>query len=313
MCYKKEVRDKKLVLFLTIGGIFILIGFVGGNSNKIHLGPKENPKISISLSTSSNVAEVLSSKSSNIKNKEFEPLKALDGDTIETSSGEKIRYLGINSPEKGEPFFEEASELNQNLVLDKIVTLEFDIQKKDRYGRTLAYVFAGNELVNLEMVRNGLAVSQTIQPNIKYQDQILEVQKEARNKCLGIWAGLCGSKSNNKNNENCIKIASINSDAAGNDNQNKNGEWVEIKNSCLDSISLKGWILKDSSASNKYSFKKLTLSANKSIILYSGCGQDSQDSLYWQCPEGKYSIWNNGGDSSFLYNEKGILVSDYQY
>ena len=76
---------------------------------------------------------------------------------------------------------------------------------------------------------------------------------------------------------------------------------------------MKSWLLKDSSASNKYEFKDFTLEALKSVIIYSGCGTDTQDKLYWQCPEGRYAIWNNSGDHAFLYDASGNLVTEYQY
>jgi hypothetical protein len=76
---------------------------------------------------------------------------------------------------------------------------------------------------------------------------------------------------------------------------------------------MQGWLLKDSSASNKYQFGSFTLEGAKSVILYSGCGADSQDKLYWHCPEGNYAIWNNNGDYAFLYDAGGNLAAEYQY
>lgn len=235
--------------------------------------------------------------------------RVLDGDTIEIEGGERVRYLGINAPESGQPFSTEATRENERLVAGRVVNLEFDVQTQDRYQRLLAYVWVGNKLVNEEIVRNGYAVSETIQPNVKYQDLILEAQQEAREHCRGLWAGLCYQDSKSS----CIKIVNINADAPGNDNYNKNGEWIEIKNTCLQAISMKGWLLKDSSASNKYEFKDFTLEGSRSVILYSGCGTNTQDKLYWQCPEGKYAVWNNTGDHAFLYDASGNLITEYQY
>jgi len=239
--------------------------------------------------------------------------KVIDGDTVELSTGEKIRLIGINTPETGEPFSREATEFTKKLTLGKSVRLEFDIQPKDRYQRTLAYVYSGTDFVNLELIKNGLAVSETIQPNVLHQDELVNAQKEAREKCSGIWQGLCldpdvlGSKSN------CVKIVSINADATGDDNKNKNGEWIEIKNSCESSVYLNGWILKDTSASNKYEFNNFLLDKDKVVKLYSGCGEDSGEELYWKCPEGKYAVWNNSSDEAFLYNRKGELADHYSY
>lgn len=235
--------------------------------------------------------------------------RVLDGDTIEMESGERVRYLGINAPESGQPFSTEAIRENERLVAGRTVNLEFDIQTQDRYGRLLAYIWVGNMLVNKEIVKNGYAVSETIQPNVKYQDLILKAQEEARTACRGLWQGLCSQNTETS----CIRIVNINADAPGNDNENKNGEWIEIKNTCPQAISMNDWLLKDNSASNKYKFGSFTLDGAKSIIIYSGCGTNTEDNLYWQCPEGKYAIWNNAGDHAFLYDDSAHLVTDYQY
>lgn len=306
---KKFFRQTWLLLFV-IGVLFVLSGFYVGKSPS----PKQLELKGI-LPSITSIAQK-NEKDSIVKKEDFLITRVLDGDTVETNSGERIRYLGINSPEKGQPFSSDSTALNKLLVLGKAVLLEFDVQTKDRYGRTLAYVFVGNTFVNLEMVKNGLAVSETIQPNVKYQDEIVEAQKVARKMCLGIWKGLCNKEEKGvlgEESKSCIIIFSINADAKGNDNQNKNGEWIEIKNTCSELASLDKWLLKDSSASNKYQFSNVKLEGGKGINIYSGCGEDSSDKLYWQCPEGKYAIWNNTGDHAFLYNEKGELVSDYQY
>ena len=314
--------SRKVILLFVVGVTLVLTGiFIGRSSNdnlvKNNNGRSlsERPVLGDPSSPSSS-GILRTSKSSPLVKTEVIISRVLDGDTVETSLGERIRYLGINSPEKGQPFSSGATKANEALVLDKKVRLEFDIQSKDRYGRTLAYVFAGDTLVNLEMVKKGLAVTETIQPNVKYQDEIVGAQKQARDNCLGLWKDLCSQKSDNvlgNTSFGCIKIVSINADAPGNDNQNKNGEWIEIKSSCSLSVSMDGWSLKDSSASNRYGFKNFSLDSGKNVLLYSGCGQNSSDKLYWLCPEGKYAIWNNSGDHAFLYNEKGELVSDYQY
>ena len=76
---------------------------------------------------------------------------------------------------------------------------------------------------------------------------------------------------------------------------------------------MEGWLIKDSSASNKYYFKNYLLSQNSAVKIHSGCGTDSQIDLFWACPEQKYAVWNNSGDHAYLYNQNGELISDYQY
>lgn len=297
-------------IFLFLLGIFLIFsGFFSKEASNNRISDKSIPSLNKpKISTASGSTE---HKEPSLAKEEVLVTRVLDGDTIETSKGERIRYLGINAPETGQPFSSDATLANKALVLGKKASLEFDIQAKDRYGRTLSYVFAGNTFVNLEMVKKGLAVSETLQPNVKYQDEILKAQKDARSNCLGMWKNLCSSKDNAS--ASCIKILSIKADAPGNDNQNKNGEWVEIGNTCSYSVSMSGWLLKDSSASNNYQFHEFTMSAGGKVNLYSGCGKDSVEQLYWQCPEKKYAVWNNSGDHAFLYNDKGEMITDYEY
>lgn len=304
------MRTKVILALFVLGIVFIASGFY------LSLNKKERTVKSVLNSKIEPVGSKFQAENqATAFGRQVLIKNVLDGDTAETENGEHIRYIGINAPEKNDPLEKESFEFNKKLVFQKNVKLEFDIAQKDRYGRILAYVFVGNTFVNSEMIKNGLAAAQTIQPNVKYQDIFLSLQKQAREMCLGIWKSLC-KKSENKvlgQSQNCIEIVSIHADAKGNDNQNKNDEWVEIKNTCTNAVSTNGWFLKDSSASNKYQFKDVSIDGGKNIYLHSGCGQDTFSDIYWSCPEGKYAIWNNSDDSAFLYDNQGELVSQYSY
>jgi micrococcal nuclease len=122
--------------------------------------------------------------------------RVVDGDTIHVRLGarvEKVRYIGINTPEvhhptKGEePGGREATEVNRRLVEGKRVRLELDVRERDRYGRLLAYVWVGDVMVNAELVRLGFAQVMTIPPNVRYQETLLKLQREARDAGRGLW------------------------------------------------------------------------------------------------------------------------------
>lgn len=127
-------------------------------------------------------------------------IKITDGDTFyvsdSTEKGEKIRIIGVDAPEsrnmfklKKEPFGKEATQYLAGLIENKQVRLEYDVDEKDQYQRTLAYVFLeDNTFVNAELVKNGYAQIMTIPPNVKYADLFYELQVEARNNKRGIWA-----------------------------------------------------------------------------------------------------------------------------
>lgn len=121
--------------------------------------------------------------------------KVFDGDTLLLSDGRKIRLLGINTPEvAGRHKIEEAGGeqakawLRQRLE-GKKVRLEFDVEKEDKYQRTLAYIFADDRRhINLELVERGLAAANIYPPNLRYLDAFLKAQSVAEAAKLGIWA-----------------------------------------------------------------------------------------------------------------------------
>ena len=114
--------------------------------------------------------------------------KVLDGDTIVLESGDKIRYLCIDSPEEGEPFHDEAKRVNDSVVLGKAVRVEFDRKAKDRYGRHLGYVWLDTLLVNDYLLRRGLVSVYYFKPNDRYLARFVSSAKAARAKKLGIWS-----------------------------------------------------------------------------------------------------------------------------
>ena len=117
-----------------------------------------------------------------------------DGDTILLKGGEKVRYLGIDAPEidheggKSEFMAHAARDLNLRLVNGAQVRLEYDQEKRDRYGRLLSYVFLKNgNMVNATLVRRGLAHVTLRNQNLKYKGLLLDCQRKAMKDKLGIW------------------------------------------------------------------------------------------------------------------------------
>ena len=118
----------------------------------------------------------------------------IDGDTVVLNDGRKVRYLGINAPELAhdghlvEPFAEEAKRFNASLVDHKEIRLEFDKERTDQYGRTLAYIFVRNGvLVNAELLSNGYAYLLYHPQNQKYNSLLLKSQRAAMSAKKGIW------------------------------------------------------------------------------------------------------------------------------
>ncbi len=121
----------------------------------------------------------------------------IDGDTIGVLINDRyyrLRYIGIDAPETNDPttgrqpFGPEATAANRQLVAGQTVGLEKDVSETDRYSRLLRYVWVGDTLVNAELVRQGFSYASTYPPDVKYQDLLAALQREAQAAGRGLWA-----------------------------------------------------------------------------------------------------------------------------
>jgi len=129
--------------------------------------------------------------------------RVVDGDTVQVRLGdrlEKVRYIGIDTPESVKPgtpvqcFAEAASAENRRLVEGRRVTLRFDAERRDRYGRLLAYVYLGPDgtFVNADLVRLGYARTLTIPPNVAHAGMLARLAAGARAQGRGLWHACSG-------------------------------------------------------------------------------------------------------------------------
>jgi micrococcal nuclease len=121
-------------------------------------------------------------------------MRVIDGDTILISSNELVRYIGIDTPEREQPLYEEARAANARLLQWKKITFEADVNDRDVHGRLLRYVFADGELVNAELVRMGYALvyRQKLFPEQKYFELLKQAADEAAKNGRGIWGMASG-------------------------------------------------------------------------------------------------------------------------
>lgn len=219
----------------------------------------------------------------------------VDGDTIILSDGRKVRYIGINTPERDQLFYSEATDFNRRLVGGKEIRLELDSVQKDEFGRTLAYVFVGDIFVNLEMIRAGWALFYDDADNNRYDELLSKTLQAAKKNHLGMWQDSLYQ----------VAIIEVLADPPGEDTKNLNGEWVLLRNVGKETVSLQGFLLKDQS-NHRYEFPNITLQRNGELTIYTGKGTNTAETLYWGSDE---PIWNNNGDTAFLYDQSLHLVS----
>ncbi len=200
--------------------------------------------------------------------------RVLDGDTIETTDGRKIRLANINTPEKKFSYSDLAKD-----YLSQFIQKEVYLEKKgiDKYHRTLGKLFYKKEYLNLEIVRLGMAHGFMV-----YDDEIdifSDAENEARAKKIGIWE--------NSKYYDCIALEI-----------NKYDEYVDITDSC--DVNFKNWNIKDEST-KIYVFKK---DFSEQIRLYSTNGQENETALFWK----RENVWNDDGDSVFVRDSDGFLA-----
>jgi len=123
----------------------------------------------------------------------------VDGDTIKTRFQGRIitvRLIGVDTPETVHPsepvecFGPAASKFTTRALVGESVRLEFDVERRDQFGRTLAYVWLAERLFNERLVRDGFANVSTFPPNVKYVDRFRAAQRDARSHDRGLW-GRC--------------------------------------------------------------------------------------------------------------------------
>lgn len=233
-----------------------------------------------------------------------------DGDSAIVTIGgaeERIRLIGINTPERDECFGEEARQLLRDLIEGQQVDVVTDVDTTDRFGRILTYLYLDGVLINAELVRRGAAIARPFEPNTTLQSHLESAEATAQATGAGMWAATaCGG-----DEAPAVAIVEVNADAPGRDDENLNGEFVIVENLSADPVDLTGWGLKDESSIHRFTFPSgSVLSPGAQLVVYTGCGANQMPTLYW-C-DGT-PVWDNGGDTAFLTDPAGRIRHRLSY
>lgn len=122
--------------------------------------------------------------------------RVIDGDTVEVSppvrGEEDVRLIGVDAPELGgpggpQPYARRAAAFAERRLEGRRVRLQFGPELEDRYGRVLAYVYAGGEMFNRRLLERGYAQLALFSPNTRYAASLRRAQEEAREARRGLW------------------------------------------------------------------------------------------------------------------------------
>jgi len=203
-----NLRQKRPLLLLIL--LVILLGLALAFFTKSEPGKKQQEQISTD-SQSQVIGENTANQNQNQPEDEpaqiedeqsftsqsintFKVTRVIDGDTIEIEGGQKVRYIGIDTPETVDPrslpqcFGKEAASKNRELVEGKNISIEKDVSETDKYGRLLRYVYLDDIFINDYLVRQGYAYASSYPPDVKYQNQLKQAQLEAQEQNRGLWA-----------------------------------------------------------------------------------------------------------------------------
>jgi len=234
----------------------------------------------------------------------------VDGDTIDVAldggAVERVRVIGINAPERGECLSDAATAWMEDRIGDEVVDLIGDRSDRDQYGRLLRYVELDGVDVGEAMVTEGLAMARRYRPDTARADRLDAAQASAEEAGHGMWGSeACGSAPSGAGG---LTISDVHFDAEGPDADNANDEWVQITNDGPEAVELDSWRLRDESASNRYDFPSgFELAPGATVTVRTGCGEDSATDLHW-CASGA-AVWNNDGDTAFLLDPSGNIVT----
>jgi micrococcal nuclease len=254
----------------------------------------------------------------------------VDGDTVrvvdDEGTEEVVRLLGVDTPEvrgdtdtseyEGVPdtdrgraclrtYGDHASAYAERRLADRRVRLVTDptADRRGSFGRLLAYVVVDGEQFNYALVREGYA--RLYDTEFTERDRYATAEAEARTAGRGLWTCATGTAVPDGGSTDGPLAVDAHPDAAGNDNENLNDEYVTLRNVGDETLNLTGWSVSDAT-DKRYTFAPgTTLEPGASVTLYTGSGTDTESERYW----GRTSaVWNNGGDTLTVRNETGGVV-----
>lgn len=259
----------------------------------------------------------------------------VDGDTIDVEyangTHDTVRLLGVDTPEvhtenqpgefagvpnttAGEQCLRRAGENASGYAADRLagesVRLTFDPESEKRgyYGRLLAYVSVGGESFNHALVRAGHA--RVYDTEFTERERYEETAAAARSDRRGLWSCVDSEATATAGGSAAVKtgalsVIEINYDAAGNDNENLDDEYVVFQNTGSEPLDISGWTIADE-AGHTYEFPDRTvIDPGAEVTLRTGSGTDTASTYYWGETG---AVWNNDGDVVIVRNATGATV-----
>jgi micrococcal nuclease len=260
-------------------------------------------------------------------------VEVIDGDTVkvEYSNGtlETVRLLGVDAPEtrgsnrpgefegvpdteRGRACLDAAAGNATTFVTRRLlgeraaVVVDPAADRRDRYGRLLAYLRIDGTNLNYRLVAAGHA--RVYDARFSLSDRFYEAERRAQRNGTGLWACAAGGRVGTASA--ALAVASIHADAAGDDRENLDDEYVVFLNEGEGTLSLSGWIVSDAAGATYTVPEGTELAPGERLTLHTGSGTDGDGVYYWDASR---PVWNNGGDTITVVDDDGDLVLQRSY
>ncbi len=245
----------------------------------------------------------------------------VDGDTIrieyENGTRDTVRLVGVDTPEvnaendpaefegvpdtaAGEDCLRGAGTNASNFAKDRLlgrtvgIATDPNLDRRGYYDRLLAYVVVDERLFNYQLVATGRA--RVYDSDFSRGDSFTAAETSARQARRGLWRCADPDAADWETptaSPSGLALVEIHEDAAGNDNENLNDEYLVFANRGDESLELDGWTVTDA-ADHSYTFGDYSLSPGERVTLYTGSGSDNATARYWGASG---AVWNNDGDT----------------
>lgn len=274
-----------------------------------------------------------------------EVVDVVDGDTMdieyENGTEDTVRLIGVDTPEvhvevspdeyedipDTEParqcldeYGDEATAFAEQEIGGDTVQLQFD-ELSDRRGsfdRLLVYIIDDGENFNHLLLDEGLA--RVYDSSFTESDRFYETETAERENQTGVWScqnagggddgSSGGDDGGSQTSDSALEIAEIHEDAAGDEYDNLNDEYIVFRNTGDAALDLGDWTIEDDADHDYTVPSDFTLEAGEEVTLRTGQGDDTDTDLYWGLGS---PVWNNGGDTVHVYNADGELVIERSY
>ena len=232
-----------------------------------------------------------------------------DGDTFTLDTGDKVRVGGVNTPElrPAEAYGIEAREATEAFVEGKEVTLTYGSVQRDSYGRLIAWVEVDGEPLADHLIERGLGHLFQIPPvETGNAETMIAAQARAREANRGIWS--------TDNYASTLHMTSFHANAAGDDRENVNGEYLRVCNITTEPLNIDGYRITDASGSS-WTFPDMVVPPGHTFKVHSGIGEDQKDpssqlAIYLGSPT---PVWNNKSDRATIYDRYDQVVDSREH